>query len=115
MGATRTTVQPAAVSLSLRGISVQLLLQGVEALQVRAYELGYKSYALPQADTWLVETLGPAGQPSRRALVEGFDVGSRPAAARIVGGDQVHASLKLREGQPRVKLGLPGCILGGGG
>ena len=90
MEATRTTVQPAVVSLKLRGINIQypfsqLLLQGVNTLDVRAYELRYKSCALPHEDTWLVETLGPAGEPSRRDLVEGFDVGSRPAAARIVG------------------------------
>ena len=63
----------------------QLLLQRVKTLEVCAYALGYKSLALPREDTWLVEKLGPAGEPSRHALVEGFDVGSRPAAARIVG------------------------------
>jgi len=77
-------------SRCLRGLNIQypfsqLLLQGVKTIEVRRYELGYKQYALPEEDTWLVETKGPAIEPSRNALVQGCSVGPRPAAAHIVG------------------------------
>ena len=96
-----------AVTLCLRGLNIQwpfsqLILLGAKTDEVRGYDLGYRKICSKDEEVWIVETKGPSmkdAAQAAQAIVGDSHIGSRPAAAQIVGTVSFSKSCLYRDQQ----------------
>ena len=96
-----------AVTLCLRGLNIQwpfsqLILLGAKTDEVRGYDLGHRKICSKDQEVWIVETKGPSikdAAQAAQAIVGDLHIGSRPAAAQIVGTVSFSKSCLYRDQQ----------------